>query len=163
MHFKRNNNQTKTYLQGLRQFNKSLPKSVKSILKKKGHNYSEIASKWKKFVNNDIAENSYPKTIKTGIDGTNCALVISVKRGNELLVEYSKNEIINKINTHFGYNFISEVKLESKNSENKLNKIKKTLTISPQIIEKKAKEIKNQKIQGAFLELVNEIKKNEKF
>ncbi len=92
MHFKRNNNQTKTYLQGLRQFNKSLPKSVKGVLKKNGHNYSEIVNKWKSFVNGNVAESSFPKTIKISRDGTNCTLVISVKRGNELLLEYEKKK-----------------------------------------------------------------------
>jgi hypothetical protein len=159
MHFKRNNNQTRTYLQGLRQFNKSLPKSVKSVLKKNGHNYSEIVSKWKNFVNNDIAENSFPKTIKISADGKNCTLVMSIKRGNELLVEYSKKEIINRINAYFGYNFLSDIRLISKNSETGIKKIKKTLKISPHVIEKKVKEIKNQNIQGAFLELINAIKK----
>ena len=48
---------------------------------------------------------------------TNGTLVLAVKRGNEITVEYSKKEIINKINSYFGYRLINEIRLKTFNSE----------------------------------------------
>jgi len=159
MHSKINNNKTKTYLQGLRLFSRSIPKGAKNILKKNGYNYSEIISKWSSLMNRNIANSAYPKSIKINSGNENATLILSVKRGNEVLVEYSKKEIIDKINTYFGYNFLSGVRLESINSEIKIKKNKQNLDISSEKIKKKIKQIKNQNIQKAFFDLINEIKK----
>ena len=56
MHFKQNNKESKTYVQGLRPFGNTLPRGVRGILKKNGYNYSEIVSKWNLLVGNDIAK-----------------------------------------------------------------------------------------------------------
>ena len=44
MHYKQNNKESKTYVQGLRPFGNTLPRGIKGILKKSGYNYSEIIS-----------------------------------------------------------------------------------------------------------------------
>ena len=159
MHYKINNNKTRTYLQGLRPFSKSLPKGVKNILKKNGYNYSEIISKWSSLMNRNIANSAYPKSIKINFGNENATLILAVKRGNEVLVEYSKKEIIDKINSYFGYNFLNGVRLESINSETKVKKNKHNLDVFSEKIEKKIKQIKNQNIQKAFFELIDVIKK----
>ena len=64
MHYKQNNKESKTYVQGLRPFGNTLPRGVKGILKKNGYNYSEIISKWNMLVGKDISNCSYPKSIK---------------------------------------------------------------------------------------------------
>ena len=144
MHSKRNNKESQTYVQGLRSFGNTLPRGVKTILKKNGYNYTEIISKWKLLVGKEISDYSYPKSIKMKKGSTHGTLVIAVNRGNEITVEYSKEEIINKINSYFGYQLISKIKLQtfnfetkrirnrsasdkfSKNFANKINKIKNT-------------------------------------
>ena len=123
MHYKQNNKESKTYVQGLRSFGNTLPRSVKSILKKNGYNYSEIISKWNMLLGNDISSCSYPKSIKMTKGDKNGTLVLAVKRGNEIDIEYSKNEIINKINSYFGYKLINEIRLETFNSETKKAKL----------------------------------------
>ena len=50
-------------------------------------------------------------------------LIIAVKRGNEITVEYSKRDIINRINSYFGYQLISVIKLQSFNKENKKGRL----------------------------------------
>jgi len=92
MHYKQNNKESKTYVQGLRPFGNTLPRGVKGILKKSGYNYSEIISKWNMLVGKDISSCSYPKSIKMTKGDTNGLLVLAVKRGNEITVEYSKKE-----------------------------------------------------------------------
>ena len=121
MHYKQNK-QSRTYVQGLRSFGSSLPHGIKGILKKNGYNYSEIIGKWNKLVGKNISEACFPKSIKMKKGETNGTLVIGVIRGNEIDIEYSKNEIINKINSFFGYKLISEIILQTINSKNQKKK-----------------------------------------
>ena len=137
MHYKRNNKESKTYVQGLRPFGNTLPRGVRGILKKSGYNYSEIISKWNMLVGKDISNYSYPKSIRMTKGDTNGLLVLAVKRGNEIIVEYSKKEIINKINSYFGYQLISEIRLQTSNSEIKKIKNKRILDIPSKNLEKK--------------------------
>ena len=158
MHYKRNNKESKTYVQGLRSFGNTLPRGVRGILKKNGYNYAEIISKWNMLVGKDISNFSYPKSIKMIKGNNNGILVIAVKRGNELNIEYSKKKIIDKINSYFGYRLINEVKLQTFNS--KIKKIKKTNILSKfsKNFEKKVNEIENENIRNSLSELLNEIK-----
>ena len=125
MHRKQNNKESKTYVQGLRLFGNTLPRGVKGILKKNGYNYSEIVSKWNMLVGKDISSYAYPKSIKMKRGDLNGTLILAVKRGDEIYAEYSKKEIINKINSYFGYNLINEIRLHSFNSNIKQTKNKK--------------------------------------
>jgi len=119
MHYKQNNKESKTYVQGLRPFGNTLPRSVKGILKKSGYNYSEIISKWNLLVGKEISNCCYPKSIKMSRGNRSGTLILLVERGNEINVEYSKKEIINKINSYFGYRLINEIRLQTFNSKKK--------------------------------------------
>ena len=158
MRHRRNNKESKTYVQGLRPFGNTLPRGVKGILKKNGYNYSEIISKWNVLMGKDISNFSYPKSIKMTKGDSNGTLVLAVKRGNEINVEYSKKEIINKINSHFGYKLINEVRLQTFNSEKE--KIKKTNSLNKSFkkFEKKVSEIKNNNIRNSLSQLLKVIK-----
>jgi len=158
MHYKQNNKQSKTYVQGLRPFGNTLPRGVKGILKKSGYNYSEIISKWNMLVGKDISSCSYPKSIKMTKGDTNGLLVLAVKRGNEITVEYSKKEIINKINSYFGYRLINEIRLKTINSETKKIKNNNTLKEFSKNFEKKINEIKNKDIRNSLSQLLDVIK-----
>ena len=158
MHYKQNNKESKTYVQGLRPFGNTLPRGVKGILKKSGYNYSEIISKWNMLVGRDISSCSYPKSIKMTKGDTNGLLVLAVKRGNEITVEYSKKEIINKINSYFGYRLINEIRLKAVNSEIKKIKDKNTLKKFSKNFEKKINEIKNKNIRNSLAQLMDTIK-----
>tara|TARA_B100000029_G_scaffold514196_1_gene616087 strand:- start:3241 stop:3732 length:492 start_codon:yes stop_codon:yes gene_type:complete len=112
MHNKKKHiNKTPYSIQGLRPVSKSLPRGLKTILKKGGHNYSSIINDWSNLVDKKIANVCYPKSIKTGKELKNGTLFLNVAHGNQLLVEYSKKDIIDKINTFFGYQFIKEIRL----------------------------------------------------
>ena len=158
MHYKQNNKESKTYVQGLRPFGNTLTRGVKGILKKSGYNYSEIISKWNMLVGKDISNCSYPKSIKMTKGDTNGLLVLAVKRGNEITVEYSKKEIINKINSYFGYRLINEIRLKTINSETKKIKNNNTLKKFSKNFEKKINEIKNKDIRNSLSQLLDVIK-----
>ena len=159
MHHKQNNKEIRTYVQGLRSFGNTLQRSVKSILKKNGYNYSEIISKWKLLVGKDISDYCYPHSIKMTRNNKSGTLILSVERGNEINVEYSKKEIVDKINSYFGYKLISEIRLQTFNSTNKKEKEKKILDNSSKEIKEKINKIKNKNIRDALSQLLDIAKK----
>ena len=159
MHYKQNNKESKTYVQGLRPFVNTLPRGIKGILKKNGYNYSEIINKWNILVGRDISNWCYPKSIKMTKGNENGTLILSVERGNEINVEYSKNEIINKINSYFGYKLINEIRLQTFNSLNKKNKDKNIQNKSSKKFKEKINEIKNKDIRDSLSQLLDMAKR----
>ena len=158
MHTK-NNNKTKSFIQGLRPFSSSIPKTLKKHLRKGGYNYSNIVDNWTKMVSKKISDACYPITIKMGKNMRDGNLVLSVVHGKELEVEYEKKEIMDKINSFFGYECISHVTL--KITQNTINKDKK---VFPKIknfskIEKKMSTVDNSDLKNSlnnFLKAFNE-------
>ena len=158
MHNKQNNKESKSYVQGLRPFGNTLPRGIKGILKKNGYNYSEIINKWNFLVGEDISNCCYPKSIKVSQANKNGTLVLSVERGNEINVEYSKKEIIDKINGYFGYKLISKIRLQTFNSTVIKEKKQNILDKSSKKFEKKINEIKNKDIRNSLSQLLDIIK-----
>jgi len=111
MHSK-NNNKTQRFIQGLRPFSSSIPKTLKKHIRKGGYNYSNIVDNWTKMMSKKISDACYPSTVKMGKDMKEGNLVLNVVHGKELEVEYEKQKIIEKINSFFGYNCISHVTLK---------------------------------------------------
>ena len=149
MHNK-NNNKTHTYIQGLRPFSSSIPKTLKKHLRKGGYNYSNIVDNWTKMISKEISDACYPLTVKMGKEMKDGTLVLNVIHGKELDIEYKKNEIIDKINSFFGYNCINNIAL--KITEQKINKQNK---ISSKIknfnsVEKKIKKIDDEQLKKSL-------------
>ena len=158
MHSK-NNNKTQTFIQGLRPFSSSIPKTLKKHLRKGGYNYSNIVDNWTKIVSKEISDACYPLTVKMGKEMRDGTLILNVIHGKEMKIEYGKNEIIDKINSFFGYNCISYVTL--KIVQNKINLNKK---VFPKIenlskIEEKMSKVSNKELKSSlnnFLKAFNE-------
>ena len=91
--------------------------------------------------------------------GKSGTLILSVERGNEINVEYSKKEIINKINSYFGYKLINEIRLQVFNSINKKEREKNTLDKSSKKFKEKINEIKNKDIRDSLSQLLDIAKK----
>ena len=111
MHYKENN-KYRNITQGLRPFSSSIPKTLKKYLKKGGYNYSNIVDNWTLMVSKKISDSCYPITVKMGKEMKNGNLILNVIHGKELEIEYAKTEIIDKINSFFGYNCISQINLK---------------------------------------------------
>ena len=161
MHTKSNINQGTFYIQGLRSFKDTLPKNVKRILNKRGYTYSEILNKWNYLVGNKISNVSYPKIFKTRGKNAPGTLIIKVQRGNEIDIEYSKNIIIEKINSYFGYKILDNIKLETFSSLNKKINNRKLIisTKSKEKFTESLNSLKNKKIKKSLIELINTIQK----
>ena len=158
MHSK-NNNKTQTFIQGLRPFSSSIPKKLKKHLRKNGYNYSNVIDNWTKMVSRKISDVCYPIKIKMGKDMKDGNLVLNVIHGKEMEVEYQKSEIIDKINSFFGYNCINQVTLkivqDTIESETKIFPKIKNLSK----IEKKMKKINDSELKSSlknFLKAFNE-------
>ena len=108
----RNNNKTQTFIQGLRPFSSSIPKTLKKHLRKGGYNYSHVVDNWTRIVKKEVSDACYPISFKMGKEMKDGTLVLNVIHGKELEVEYEKNEIVDKINSFFGYNFIKKITLK---------------------------------------------------
>tara|TARA_Y100000590_G_scaffold282743_1_gene318073 strand:+ start:218 stop:700 length:483 start_codon:yes stop_codon:yes gene_type:complete len=158
MHNRQKNKESKTYVQGLRSFGNTLPRGIKGILRKNGYNYSEIINKWSLLVGKEISNYSYPKSIKMSQANKNGILILSVQRGNEINIEYSKKEIINKINSYFGYKLVSEIKLQTFNTTSKKEKKKNILEKHSKNFEKKISEIENKDIRNSLTQLLTAVK-----
>ena len=158
MHNK-NNNKTQTFIQGLRPFSSSIPKTLKKFLKKGGYNYSNIVDNWTKMVSKKISDACYPVTIKMGKEMRNGTLVLNVVHGKEIEVEYMKKEIIDKINSFFGYSCIKQVSLKIvQDTIKSKNKVFPKIKNLPRI-EEKMDKIKDNRLKNTlkiFLKAFNE-------
>ena len=158
MHSK-NNNKTQTFIQGLRPFSNSIPKTLKKHLRKGGYNYSSIVDNWTKMVSKKISDACYPITVKMGKEMRDGTIVLNVIHGKEIEVEYEKNEIMAKINSFFGYNCISHITLKIVQ-----DKIDNNDKVFPKIkdlskIEEKMKKVNNKELRSSlnnFLKAFNE-------
>ena len=126
MQFKDNTKQRSKTIQGLRSFKDTLPKNVKKIINKKGHIYSETLSNWKYIVGEDLFKVCYPKTFKNANKFGVSTLLIMVKRGHEVDMEYSKKDIMDKMNSFFGYTVVEKLKFISFDDEQKIFTKKET-------------------------------------
>ena len=146
-------------MQGLRPFSSSIPKTLKKHLKKGGYNYSNIVDNWTKMVNRKISDACYPITVKMGKEMRDGTLVLNVLHGKELEIEYEKKEILDKINSFFGYNCINQItlkivqeKIEFKN--NQFPKINDFSKINEKMNKVKDSQLKNS--LNSFLKAFNE-------
>ena len=112
MQFKKYTKQRNS-IQGLRSFKDTLPKNIKKVINKKGHVYSETINNWKYIVGENLFKVCYPKSFKNSNKLGVSTLLINVKRGHEVELEYSRKDILEKLNNLFGYSVVEKIKLAS--------------------------------------------------
>ena len=153
MQFKNSSKQRN--VQGLRSFRDTLPKNIKKIINKKGHIYSETLNNWKYIVGEILFKVCYPKSFKNSNRFGVSTLLIVVRRGHEVDLEYSKKEIIDKMNSFFGYSVVEKLKFISFDDENKIFSNKNYLehNVTNNKYKKKIDDVKNEKIKKSLLEL----------
>ena len=161
MQYKSNSKQRYRSIQGLRSFKDTLPTKVKKILKKKGHIFSETLDNWRYIVGDDLFKVCYPKSFKSSNKFSSSTLSIMVKRGHEVEMEYSKNEIIKKINTYFNDRIVEKIRLITFDSNQKIFKREIIKDVTKNQYTKKITNIKNEKIKNSLLKLSNLLKNNE--
>ncbi len=155
MQSKNNTKQRNASIQGLRSFKDTLPKNVKKIINKKGHIYSETLSNWKYLVGSELFKICYPKTFKNSNKFGVSTLVIMVKRGHEVDVEYSKKDILGKMNNFFGYSVVEKLNFISFDHEHEMTSSSgtKVKNVAISKYQDKIKGVKNEKIKKSLTEL----------
>ena len=160
MQFKKYTKQRSSSIQGLRSFKDTLPKNIKKVINKKGHIYSETLSNWKYIVGENLFKICYPKSFKNSNKFGVSTLLIMVKRGHEVDLEYSKKDILDKINSFFGYLVVEKLKFISfddnqkifaKNDDNNKN-------VAINKYQNKINDVKNDKIKKSLIELTKVFK-----
>ncbi len=110
-------------------------------------------------VSKKISNACYPITVKMGKDMKDGNLVLNVIHGKEMEVEYEKKEIIDKINSFFGYNCITHVTLKIVQNTIKSNNEVFPKIKNSSIIKDKMDKIKNEELKSSlnsFLKAYNE-------
>ena len=160
MRSKNNIKQRSRTIQGLRSFKDTLPKNVKKIINKKGHIFSGTLSNWKYIVGEDLFKFCYPKTFKNSNRFGVSTLVIMVKRGHEVDMEYSKKEILDKMNSFFGYPVVEKLKFisfdDGKKISSRNDNHRENVAINK--YQNKINDVKNNEIKKALIELTKVFK-----
>ena len=153
MQHKKYTKQRNASIQGLRSFKDTLPKKIKNVINKKGHVYSEILSNWRYLVGDNFFKICYPRSFKNHNKINESTLTIMVKRGNEVELEYSKKDIIDKINSFFGYKLVEKLKFLSFEDERKISfNQDNEINVTNKKYERKLQNIKNEKIKRSLIE-----------
>ena len=163
MQYKKYTKQGNISIQGLRSFKDTLPKRIKKVIAKKGHIYSETINNWKYIVGEDLFKVCYPKSFKNSNKFNVSTLSIIVKRGHEIDLEYSKKQIIDRMNNFFGYSVVEKLRFTSfdnkKNHVLEKENLKEKKNVTNNKFHKKINAVKNEKIKKSLLELNKFFKK----
>ena len=162
MQYKKYTKQGNISIQGLRSFKDTLPKRIKKVIAKKGHIYSETINNWKYIVGEDLFKVCYPKSFKNSNKFNVSTLLIIVKRGHEIDLEYSKKQIIDRMNNFFGYSVVEKLKFTSfddeKNHLLEKENLKEKKNVTNSKFQKKIDNVKNEKIKKSLSELIKVFK-----
>ena len=106
-----------------------------------------------------ISDVCYPSTIRNSKGFNKCTIVLNVVHGKELSVEYEKKNIVDKINSFFGYEFVEKIKLkiihEKKVIRHIMTKFRKTLNEILIIrAKKKINNIENNMLKQSLKDLI---------
>jgi len=160
MQYKKYIKQRFSSIQGLRSFNDTLPKNIKKIISKRGQIYSETLNNWKYIAGENLFKVCYPKSFKNSNKFNVSTLLIMVQRGHEVELEYSKEEIMDRMNAFFKDEVVKRIKITSFNDEK--NIIKKKNIQKPNVTKNKFKDkinnVKNEKIKKSLMELTKVFK-----
>ena len=160
MQYKKYIKQRFNSIQGLRSFNDTLPKNIKRVINKRGQIYSETLNNWKYIAGENLFKVCFPKSFKNSNKFNVSTLLVMVQRGHEVELEYSKEEIMDRMNAFFKDEVVKRIKITSFNVEK--NIIEKKKAQKPNVTKDKFKDkinnVKNEKIKKSLMELTKVFK-----
>lgn len=161
MQFKKYFKQRNGSIQGLRSLKDTLPTNIKKVISKRGQIYSEILNNWKFIAGENLFKVCYPKSYQNSNKFNVGTLIIMVKRGHEVDLEYSKKKILNKINSLFENIMVERIKFTCFNDEEEIisDKDKRDVNVTNNKYQKKIDDVNNEKIKKSLLELTKVFRK----
>ena len=138
-----------------------MPKNNKKVNNKKDQEYSEAINNWKYIVGENLFKVCYPKSFKISNKVGVSTLLINVKRGHEVELEYSRKDILKKLNNLFGYSVVEKIKLTSFDDEKiePSTNDESSYDVTNYDYQKKIDGVKNEKIKKSLIELSKVFKK----
>ena len=160
MQYKNNTKQRFKTFQGLRSLKDTLPKNIKKVINNRGQVYSETLNNWKNIAGESLFKVCYPKSFKNSNKFGVSTLLVMVKRGHEVDLEYSKKEIIDRMNNFFGKMVVEKIKFISFEEDKKISSNIKPLrnNVSKNKYQNNIDNVKNEKIKKSLLELTKVFK-----
>ena len=160
MQYKNNTKQRFSTIQGLRSLKDTLPKNIKKIINNRGQIYSETLNNWKIIAGESLFKVCYPKSFKNSNKFGVSTLLVMVKRGHEVDLEYSKKEIMDRMNNFFGKAVVEKIKFTSFEEDQKISLDTKPLekSVTKNKFQNKIENVKNEKIKKSLLELTKVFK-----
>ena len=160
MQYKKYIKQRTGSIQGLRSFNDTLPKNIKKFINRRGQIYSETLNNWKYIAGENLFKVCFPKSFKNSNKFGVSTLLVMVQRGHEVELEYSKKEIMDRMNAFFKDEVVERIKFTSFNDEKKINdvKIEPKTNVANNKYKFKINDVKNEKIKKSLLELTKVFK-----
>ena len=159
MQFKNNSKHRFKSIQGLRSFKDTLPKNIKKVINKRGHIYSETLNNWKFIAGEKLFKVCFPKAYKNSNKFGVSTLSIMVKRGHEIDLEYSKKEIMDRMNNFFQDLIVEKIKLKTFSDEKFEKKKEWSITsVTNNKFKNKVNDIKNEKVKKSLIELTKVFK-----
>ena len=159
MRFKNNSKQRFKSIQGLRSFKDTLPKNIKKLINKRGHIFSETLNNWKHIAGEDLFKVCYPKAYRSSNKFGVSTLLIMVKRGHEIELEYSKKKIMDKMNFFFQNQVVERIKFKSFNDEKSDKKENEPQSYETKNrFEKNLTNVENENLKKSLIELTKVFK-----
>ena len=161
MQYKNNTKQRFRSIQGLRSLKDTLPKNIKKIINNRGQIYSETLNNWKIIAGESLFKVCYPKSFKNSNKFGVSTLLVMVKRGHEIDLEYSKKEIMDRMNNFFGKAVVEKIRFTSFEDEQRVSLDTKLFekNVTKNKYQNKIDNVKNEKIKKSLLELTKVFKK----
>ena len=137
----------------------NVTKIVKPLISKRGFGNSEIINNWVNIVGDKLAQNITPQKISynnnSNVEGV---LLLRVNSSSVALeLQYIEKQIVNKINTYFGFNAVGRIKIiqgpipaPEKKITNKIKTIANTDKIE---LERKLNSVKDPDLRVALAAL----------
>ena len=101
-------------------------------------------------VSKKVSDYCYPVSVKMEKEMKNGTLVLNVIHGKELEIEYEKNEIIDQINSFFGYNCVNKIILKIIEVNNRKEEEKAPKLKSFSKIQNKIQKIDNDQLRSSL-------------
>ena len=160
MQYKNNTKQRFSTIQGLRSLKDTLPKNIKKIINNRGQIYSETLNNWKIIAGESLFQVCYPKSFKNSNKFGVSTLLVMVKRGHEVDLEYSKKEIMDRMNNFFGKAVVEKIRFTSFEDEQRVSSDTKLFekNVTKNKYQNKIDNVKNEKIKKSLLELTKVFK-----
>ena len=160
MQYKNNTKQRFKTIQGLRSLKDTLPKNIRKVINNRGQIYSETLNNWKLIAGESLFNVCYPKSFKNSNKFGVSTLLVMVKRGHEVDLEYSKKEIMDRMNNFFGKKVVEKIKFTSFEGNQRTstdNKYFKKI-VTKNKYQNKISNVRNEKIKKSLLELTKVFK-----